>query len=194
MPAGRKEFDRSVTLGQHLTDLLSPYVPLTGVTSGTIAEHQKIFGVLSATDLSVRGWGHLDAKGRVGPGKGRIEKRQYTAAEKEAICNGAKSGEIAEARAFELLGPPVDVYLKQNTCWRCVPTNVWEYFIGGYQVIKKWLSYREESILGRSLTKDEAREVTGIIRRLAAIVLITDELNANYQVAKDTAHPWLGQE
>ena len=26
--------------------------------------------------------------------------------------------------------------------WRNVPTRVWGYYIGGYQVIKKWLSYR----------------------------------------------------
>ena len=29
-----------------------------------------------------------------------------------------------------------------------MPANVWEYYIGGYQVIKKWLSYREQELLG----------------------------------------------
>jgi len=68
---------------------------------------------------------------------------------------------------------------------------VWEYFIGGYQVVKKWLSYRDESIFGRPLTKDEAREVTSMIRRISAIVLLTDALDANYVRAKETAQPWL---
>jgi len=27
--------------------------------------------------------------------------------------------------------------------WRNIPAKVWSYYIGGYQVIKKWLSYRE---------------------------------------------------
>jgi hypothetical protein len=27
--------------------------------------------------------------------------------------------------------------------WRNVLARVWGYYIGGYQVIKKWLSYRE---------------------------------------------------
>jgi hypothetical protein len=29
--------------------------------------------------------------------------------------------------------------------WRNIPTKVWGYHIGGYQVIKKWLSYREKT-------------------------------------------------
>jgi hypothetical protein len=91
---------------------------------------------------------------------------------------------------IESLGPPLDVMLNDAAIWRSVPTNVWEYRVGGYQVIKKWLSYREEAMLGRVLTKDEAREVTGIVRRLTAIVLMTDELNANYSVIRDAVLPW----
>jgi hypothetical protein len=53
-----------------------------------------------------------------------------------------------------------DVYLNEKACWRNVPANVWEYYIGGYQVIKKWLSYREQSLLGRALKSEEAREAT----------------------------------
>jgi len=37
-----------------------------------------------------------------------------------------------------------------------MPAKVWGYYIGGYQVIKKWLSYREKSVLGRPLAQDEA--------------------------------------
>jgi hypothetical protein len=179
MPAASADFGRSAALGKHLAVILSPDASVTGITSGTIAEHQRIFGVLSAADLGVRGWGHLDTKRRVNPGKGRVEKRHYTSTEKEAIRRGTEALGIEEARALELLGPPIDIYLNGTTCWRCVPTAVWEYFI------------REESILGRPLTKDEAREVTGMIRRLAAIVLLTDELDANYVIAKNAAVPWL---
>jgi hypothetical protein len=31
--------------------------------------------------------------------------------------------------------------------WLNVPETVWDYTIGGYQVIKKWLSYRESRFL-----------------------------------------------
>jgi type ISP restriction-modification system protein len=71
-----------------------------------------------------------------------------------------------------------------------VPAQVWDYRIGGYQVLKKWLSYREENVLGRSLTKDEAREVSGMVRRLAAIILMTDQLHANYASARDDSFAW----
>ena len=77
-----------------------------------------------------------------------------------------------------------DIYLNNTAYWKNVPVGVWEYTIGGYQVIKKWLSYRERDLLGRSLTIDEAREVTNIARRIAAILLVEPELDANYQVVK----------
>ena len=35
-----------------------------------------------------------------------------------------------------------DIHLNDNAYWRNVPGNVWNYRLGGYQVLKKWLSYR----------------------------------------------------
>jgi len=73
-----------------------------------------------------------------------------------------------------------DVYLNEQMYWKNIPARIWTYHIGGYQVIKKWLSYRERSLLGRSLTPDEAREVTSTARRIAGIVVLEPALNANY--------------
>jgi hypothetical protein len=61
---------------------------------------------------------------------------------------------------------------------------------GEYQVIKKWLSYREHGLLGRVLTTDEAREVTHMARRIAAIVLLYPVLDTNYMAVKQTTLPW----
>jgi hypothetical protein len=58
------------------------------------------------------------------------------------------------------------------------------YTIGGFQVIKKWLSYREFGLLERPLTPDEAREVTHTARRIAALVLLQPELDKNYVAVK----------
>jgi Type ISP C-terminal specificity domain len=191
MPVERADYDHSVEVGKHLASLLDPDASVRSVTSGSISEHYKIMGVLSAADLRVRaGWGHKDKQGHVNPGKGRGALREYAPAELKAIEAGAEGLGIIGARALELLGPPMDIYLNDATYWRCVPKAVWDYVIGGYQVLKKWLSYREEGILGRSLTKDEAREFTSIVRRLAAIVLMTDRLNANYALARDDAFAW----
>jgi hypothetical protein len=79
---------------------------------------------------------------------------------------------------------------EQYRLWRNIPASVWEYSIGGYQVIKKWLSYREHALLGRALTTDEAREVTHMARRIAAIVLLYPALGANYLAVKQAPIPW----
>ena len=94
-------------------------------------------------------------------------------------------------QALEHLGKTTcDIYLNESAYWRNVPAKVWGYYIGGYQVIKKWLSYRERDLLGRSLTRDEAREYPHMARRLAAIVLMEPALNENYQAMKNSCYPW----
>jgi len=52
--------------------------------------------------------------------------------------------------------------------------------LGGYQVLKKWLSYREEPLLGRPLHEDEARYFSQVVRRIAAILLLGPALDASY--------------
>ena len=83
----------------------------------------------------------------------------------------------------------LNAYLNDTAYWRNVPASVWEYTIGGYQVIKKWLSYRERGLLGRALTTDEAREVTHMARHIAAIVLLYPALDTNYMDVKQTTTP-----
>ena len=77
-----------------------------------------------------------------------------------------------------------DIYLNDKVYWRNVPSAVWQYTLGGYQVIKKWLSYREHKLLGRPLRVDEARYVTEMARRIAEIILIQTDLDKNYDLIK----------
>ena len=81
-------------------------------------------------------------------------------------------------------GYQLDMYLNDPAYWANVPVRVWEYTSRGYQVIKKWLSYCEEKLLGRPLAKDEVRYVQEMVRRVAAILLIEHDLDANYQRVK----------
>jgi hypothetical protein len=71
-----------------------------------------------------------------------------------------------------------------------VPETVWDYTIGGYQVIKKWLSYREKPLLGRGLTPDEVRYMTEMARRLAALVALQPILDDNYRKVIKAAYSW----
>ena len=54
-----------------------------------------------------------------------------------------------------------DIYLNDRAYWRNVPANVWGYKLGGYQVLKKWLSYREHKVLGRSMKSEEVAALHG---------------------------------
>ena len=62
--------------------------------------------------------------------------------------------------------------------------------IGGYQVIKKWLSYREKTLLGRGLTPDEVRYVTEMARRIAALVALQPSLDDNYRNVVKATYLW----
>ena len=68
-----------------------------------------------------------------------------------------------------------DIYLNDQAYWRDVPAKVWNYKLGGYQVLKKWLSYRESKILGRKLTLEEVQHFTDTARRIGAILGLVNE-------------------
>ena len=191
LPDARSLLDNSIALGVQVAALADTEVHVPAVTSGTVAEHLRVLGSITSTDLSVRaGWGSRDAKGRINPGGGRTELRNWTEAEEKALRIGFAAQNLDEAQGFAMLGNAIDVYLNDTTFWRGVPQGAWDYVIGGYLVIKKWLSYREEAILGRPLTKDEAREVTAMVRRLTALVLLRDQLDTNYAACRDRAYSW----
>lgn len=165
----------------------------TGGATGETSFYSALETLLNAVGRTLEphvtaGWGRIDSTGKVFPGREKITVRTWSSTERETLTAGFGTLGVTPQRGFELFGRAIDVYLNDTNYWRGVPEKVWEFYIGGYQVLKKWLSYREETILGRPLTKDEAREATGMVRRLAAIVLMTDELDANYAAARDDAY------
>ncbi len=83
-----------------------------------------------------------------------------------------------------------DIYLNDRVYWRNIPAAVWKYTLGGYPVMKKWLSYREHKILGRPLSPAEARYFTEMARRIAAIILLQPALDENYRRAAANTYPW----
>ena len=145
-----------------------------------------------AGDLALTvGWGHAGRDGVTMPGKGRIVQRPYEQTELDAIGNAAAAHGLSLEQAISLFGAQTsDVYLNDKACWKNIPAMVWDCCIGGYQVIKKWLSYREEKLLGRALRADEAREATAIARRLTAIVLMQPDLDMNYRMVGQSAYRW----
>jgi hypothetical protein len=202
VPETKKQLLRSAALGKQVAALLDTEHPVAGVISGANRPEIKTIGSVSkirgsalnpdSGDIAITaGWGHAGKEGVTMPGKGKLVERDYTPEEIKAIKEGAKSLGLSFDTALKQLGETTcDVYLNEGAFWKNVPINVWEYYIGGYQVMKKWLSYREKELLKRSLTIDEAREVTNMARRLAAIVLMQPELDRNYGEVKLHNHNW----
>ena len=160
----------SAARGRDLAALLDPETPVPGVTTGVLRPEIAAIAVPSTThgrnmagdDFALTaGWGHYGSGAAVMPGQGRVVERACTPDEFAVMGN-----------ALSVLGEPTfDVYLNDNAFWRNVPGAVWRYKLGGYQVLKKWLSYRERVILGRALKPEEVQHFTDTARRIAAISL-----------------------
>ena len=155
--------------GRELAQLLDPEAAVPGVTTGglrpeiaTIAVPTTLDGhQMTGDDFAVTaGWGHFGAGSAVMPGPGRAVQRSFTAQERAAL------GDVAA----RLGGSTFDVWLNSRAYWRNVPAVVWRYRLGGYQVLKKWLSYREMQILGRPLRLDDIQSFAEFVRRITALL------------------------
>jgi hypothetical protein len=209
LPDSRDLLFHSADLGEKIVALFDTEHGFAGVTDGKLEKPINTIGVISRvgggqlqtdedesdgkrSELRITaGWGHGGKGGITMPGKGKVIQRDYTVTERHAIDEGAsRLGLSAEEILIHLGGSTFDVYLNDVAYWRNIPSRVWEYTIGGYQVIKKWLSYREHKLLGRPLTTDEAREVMNMARRIASILLLEPALDANYQAVKAATYSW----
>jgi len=165
----------SAALGARVALLLDSDTPVPGVTAGTIDPALAPIGVPttrpgSEKNWRLTGWGNRTDKGVTMPGRGQFTLRAYT------------PDEGATAAHEETLGAQTrDIGMNGASYWKNVPEKVWETHIGGYQVLKKWLSYRDGSILDRPLTAAEVGHVQGVARRLAAILLLGPELDASFR-------------
>jgi hypothetical protein len=78
---------------------------------------------------------------------------------------------------------------RDNARWQNIPLAVWNYRIGGYPVLSKWLSYGDERFRERGLLNpDETRDFMQIARRIAALNALETTLNANYEAVKQNAY------
>jgi hypothetical protein len=154
----------SAALGKQVAALLDPDTPVPGVTTGTIRPELASIAVPTTVlgaprDWKLIGWGSRSDKGITMPGRGHTDARDYSAAEAATAAHAALLGDKTR-----------DVRMNGASFWRNVPEAVWDLHIGGYQVIKKWLSYRDNSILDRALTEAEVEHIQATARRLAALL------------------------
>lgn len=167
LPSDAAALSASAELGRRVASLLDPRLPVNGVTHGDPLPELRGLAALSVTsgavDFDVRvNWGYSGQGGAVMPGSGHVTTND----------DGT-----------------LNIWLNPTTYWASIPRDVWDYTLGGYQVLKKWLSYRESKVLGRPLRQEEAREFTHIARRIAALIDLSDELDASYARCKASAAP-----
>ena len=168
-PGSAEELAASAERGRELARLLDQETPVPGVTTGALRPEVAAISVPATIDQSnmagddfavTAGWGHFGSGDTVMPGQGHVVERPYTAGERAALGDPAAT----------LGDTTFDIHLNGRAYWRNVPANVWSYKLGGYQALKKWLSYREKRILGRDLLPEEVQHFTDTARRIGAIL------------------------
>lgn len=201
LPANRDDLIASADLGRQVAALLDPETAVDGVTAGKIRPELKTLGVaakvgggqLSGSDFAVTArWGIAGKGGITMPGSGKVVVRPFEVGQASSLPVENENSSPGRLEAYStFLGPDtLDIYLNDVAYWRNVPRNVWEYTLGGYQVLKKWLSYREQALLGRPLTVDEVSYFTQVVRRIAALLLLGPQLDENYARVKADTYAW----
>ncbi len=182
LPATREQLLASAELGRQIAAILDTETPLPGVTQGKPRPELATIALLTVVDGAplapehlklTAGWGHAGQGGVTMPGKGKTVSRPFT-----------------EKEQPELGEETLDVSLNAGCYWKNIPRPVWELTLGGYQVLKKWLSYREFALLDRPLTADEALEFTWMARRLAALIRLRPALDGNYRACLGECVRW----
>ena len=80
-------------------------------------------------------------------------------------------------------------YINQTQYFAPVPLELWEYQVGGYQVLRKWLKDRKD----RELSTEEIRTYCRIVTALRTTIDVQEELDALYpRVEEDIIEMELG--
>ena len=177
-PGATDDLAASAARGRELAALLDPETPVPGVTAGPLHPELAAIAVPSTADghnmadedfALTAGWGHFGTGEAVMPGTGHSAPRNFTALERDTLDNAA---DVLGNSTFDI---HMNDKMNDNARWSNVPAAVWNYKLGGYQVLKKWLSYREHKVLGRNLRPEEVRHFTDTARRIAAILMLTNQ-------------------
>lgn len=179
IPKNPDLFERLVVAGEQVTRLLDANRDAGDIIHAIIgADRTNALGPLKRRDgnqvrpedlkITVTYWGG---------GKGRWMPRPFAAEEGPAREYGEAWGERTG-----------DLYLNDDALFANVPELIWTFQLGGYPVLKKWLSYRQaDRREGNPLTDDERRWFRQIIQRLGALLALGPTLDMLYQEAASNA-------
>ncbi|PTY04580.1 DNA methyltransferase [Opitutaceae bacterium EW11] len=173
LPSKKNLLRKGAELGRSVSALLDTEADVTGVTGLRVLPFLKGLAELSVGSSGKKG---AAPNLEISAGWGYIQQAKHGA----IVMPGG--GKVEHSREQPGM---LDVYLNETTYWKNVPEQVWEYTLGGYQVLKKWLSYREVKLLGRAITSDEAQSFTVFVRRIAALLSMQADLDGHYSASAD---------
>ncbi len=145
LPATPAALHASAALGRRVAALLDVETPVPGVTSGALDPALRAVAAPAALDGRTLGATPADFAVTARWGYTRPHRAGDAGA-------GPHRRPSAPRRLDAALGPAArDVLWSDTAAWTAVPDAVWGYTLGGYPVLKKWLSYRSLAVLGRPL-------------------------------------------
>lgn len=197
LPANASDLEASARLGEQVARLLDVARPFEGIETSPFNFQLEPFGALSTFDGKApedgdaalrltENWGFFAERGIVQPGTPRLSQRAPDETESASLVS---LGLPPETPVLDLpLHRAADGTLV--SWWSGVPRPVWETVIGGYPVLKKWLSYRDERVLGRPMHAKEAAQAESIVRRLVLLWSLAAQLDENYARCVADAYAW----
>lgn len=184
LPKDVKTLRAGAKLGRRIAALLDPETPVPGVTDMSPAPELKGLGELAvgSGDIPVPTTSPAKADRNVRPPHAQPDlaltaRWGYPGQKGVTMPGPGKTTTGTRGEGF------LDIHLNATTRWKDVPTEAWNYTLGGYQVLKKWLSYREQTLLRRPLTPDEAEQFTHHTRRITALLAENPALDAHYKAS-----------
>ncbi|MDE2832938.1 MAG: N-6 DNA methylase [Bacteroidota bacterium] len=156
-----KELLAKADKGARLIRLLKSPGRIRGVTSWATPEFRPIALMKTENEKPVQGddfkvtapWGKRNRRG-FSVSSGKTERFNY------------------EGMHSDVLGPyAYRIYINDNAYWDNIPERVWQFNMGGHEVLPKWLSARDFRFFNRPLTYHETDHFSHTARRIAAILL-----------------------
>lgn len=170
IPMTKALFEELAQLGDRLAVLLNPVVDASKVISATLGKDVKNLARVERTGGKAVAESDLVVTySYYGAAQGSWRPRDLATTEALHPAWGSKTG---------------DLYLNETVFLRHVPELVWRYELGGYPVLKKWLGYRDANRRGGSpLTLAEVEHLRAMVHRLAALLLLHEQLDGGYERA-----------
>ncbi len=118
-------------------------------------------------------------------GKRLVELHLLRSAELDpplARFEGEGDSRVARTKSQGFLYKPKEehVHINENQYFAPVPVELWEYQIGGYQVLEKWLKDRRE----RTLTLEEVKTYCRIVTAIRKTIEVQEEIDALYSLVE----------